>query len=127
MHVEILQTFSAIRKEFTTDIITKADLESPGIGKYPAKWFTDAPLPNMTVFAPKVPPPADDKMPVLVWGQGDCFTLGTASELYLIVDIGVEQEGEILRIWGARQFIPNRLLPGFAELQHEMVLPFPHF
>jgi hypothetical protein len=41
---------------------------SGGSGPYKANLTEDASYPNHTIYAPIVPPPADVKLPVLVWG-----------------------------------------------------------
>jgi hypothetical protein len=43
---------------------------SGGTGKFKAHYLADAGLREHTVYAPKSPPPADAKLPVIVWGNG---------------------------------------------------------
>jgi len=45
-----------------------------GSGPYNAGYVTDESLPNHTIYAPKTPP--NVKMPVIVWGNGGCFSSG---------------------------------------------------
>ncbi|KAF1980838.1 hypothetical protein K402DRAFT_305037, partial [Aulographum hederae CBS 113979] len=47
-----------------------------GSGPYKAYFTTDATLPRHTIYMP-TSPPADLKMPVVVWGNGACFPKGT--------------------------------------------------
>jgi hypothetical protein len=49
-----------------------------GSGPYPAQILEDASIPNHTVYAPKVPPPAGVKMPFIAWGNGGCETSSAA-------------------------------------------------
>jgi hypothetical protein len=51
--------------------------DSGGSGPYKANYTEDASLPGHTIYAPKVPPPAPEKMPVIVWGNGACMAVGT--------------------------------------------------
>jgi hypothetical protein len=48
-----------------------------GSGPYKAGWAADPSLPNHTVYSPTKAPPADIKVPVLVWGNGGCMNRGT--------------------------------------------------
>ncbi|CAI4214352.1 unnamed protein product [Parascedosporium putredinis] len=54
-----------------------------GTGPYPASWTTDFPLTNHTIFAP-VDPPANLKLPVIVWGQTGCSYDALRFEQFLI-------------------------------------------
>jgi hypothetical protein len=49
--------------------------KSGGSGPYKAKWVTDPTLPKHTIYAPISPPPANVKMPVVVFGEGGERTL----------------------------------------------------
>jgi dienelactone hydrolase len=51
---------------------------TPGTGKYPAKRTTDPSLGDHTIYAPITPPPADVKLPVLIFGNGGCGNTGSA-------------------------------------------------
>jgi hypothetical protein len=51
--------------------------DSGGSGPYKANYTEDATLPGHTIYAPMVPPPASEKMPVIVWGNGACMAVGT--------------------------------------------------
>ena len=64
--------------------------------------MADPTLPNHTVYAPKSPPPANVKMPVIVFGNGGCVNIGTlmssllteiASHGYLVIANGPPQKG----------------------------------
>jgi len=44
---------------------------SGGSGPFKANYTEDASLPNHTIYAPKSPP-ANEKLPVIVWGNGFC-------------------------------------------------------
>src|ERR1700712_492249 len=50
---------------------------SGGSGPFKAAAFTDPTLPKHTIYAPQTPPPADVKLPVIVWGNGLCAATGT--------------------------------------------------
>jgi hypothetical protein len=52
-------------------------LTNGGSGPYKAAFVADASLPNHTIYAPIVPPPANVKLPVIVWGNGGCMAAGT--------------------------------------------------
>lgn len=56
---------------------------SGGSGRYNAHYVTDATLPQHTIYAPKEPPPADAKMPVIVWGNGGCMNNGASFSNFL--------------------------------------------
>jgi hypothetical protein len=56
---------------------------SGGSGPYKATIFTDPGLPKHTIYAPKTPPPANVKMPVIVWGNGLCSAVGTFFQNFL--------------------------------------------
>jgi hypothetical protein len=73
-----------------------------GSGPYPARYVADPTLPNHTVYAPKSPPPANIKMPVIIFGNGGCVNIGTlmssllteiASHGYLVIANGPPQKG----------------------------------
>lgn len=55
---------------------------SGGSGPYRANWTTDAALPSHTIYAP-LQPPADVKLPVLVFGNGLCLAYGTMYSIFL--------------------------------------------
>ncbi|KAK7928944.1 hypothetical protein PG985_005942 [Apiospora marii] len=55
---------------------------SAGTGPYPAGWFFEPALANFTVYMP-TEPPADVKLPVLVFGEGGCTNNGTRFEPFL--------------------------------------------
>jgi hypothetical protein len=62
----------------TKGLPLKTDIDNTGgSGPYKATIFTDPTLPRHTIYAPKTPPPADVKMPVIVWGNGLCAAMGT--------------------------------------------------
>jgi hypothetical protein len=78
-----------------------------GSGPYPAHYLADPSLPNHTVYAPKSPPPANVKMPVIVFGNGGCVNIGTlmssllteiASHGYLVIANGPPQMGASM-VW----------------------------
>jgi dienelactone hydrolase len=56
--------------------------QSPGSGPYAADKFTDDSLPVHTIYAPKTPP-AGQKLPVLIFGNGGCANVGTAFQNFL--------------------------------------------
>ena len=49
---------------------------SGGSGPFKANYTTDPTLPKHTIYAP-LTPPANEKLPVLVWGNGGCRASGT--------------------------------------------------
>jgi len=51
--------------------------DSGGSGPYKANYTEDATLPDHTIYVPKTPPPANIKLPVIVWGNGACMAVGT--------------------------------------------------
>jgi hypothetical protein len=51
--------------------------DSGGSGPFKANYTEDASLPGHTIYAPKVPPPQSEKLPVIVWGNGMCMAVGT--------------------------------------------------
>jgi dienelactone hydrolase len=51
---------------------------TPGTGPYPAGRLTDPTLDDHTIYAPKTPPPANVKLPVLIFGNGGCGNTGSA-------------------------------------------------
>lgn len=57
--------------------------QDPGSGPYPAHMVSDPTLPQHTIYAPKSPPPADVKMPVVVWGNGGCMATGNSFAVFL--------------------------------------------
>ena len=62
----------------TKGLPLKTDVDnSGGSGPYHAALFTDPSLPKHTIYAPATPPPADIKLPVIVWGNGLCAATGT--------------------------------------------------
>jgi hypothetical protein len=52
-----------------------------GSGPYKAGYVTDPSLPSHTIYAPKAAPKI--KMPVIVWGNGGCFSNGLMFEDFL--------------------------------------------
>jgi hypothetical protein len=44
--------------------------DSGGSGPYKANYTEDATLPDRTIYVPKTPPPATEKIPVIIWGNG---------------------------------------------------------
>jgi dienelactone hydrolase len=58
------------------------DDKTPGSGPYPAQYFTDPSLPKHTIYAPKNPP-KDQKLPVLLWGNGGCAAAGSLYQSFL--------------------------------------------
>jgi hypothetical protein len=84
-----------IPKGSETPPVDLFDDGSEGTGKYPAYHLQDGPGPRYTVYAPKTPPPASVKLPVLVYGA--CGGMGTsytnlltevASHGYLVIAAG---------------------------------------
>jgi hypothetical protein len=69
--------------EYPTGKTTLADFYNGGSGNYSAHFLTEASLPNHVIYAPKVPPPANVKMPVLIWGNGGCTSSGTPYATFL--------------------------------------------
>jgi dienelactone hydrolase len=72
--------------------IAKPGSESPkpgprntngGSGPYKAAYSADPSLPDHTVYAPVKPPPANVKVPVLVWGNGGCRNGGSGFSDFL--------------------------------------------
>jgi hypothetical protein len=68
---------------------------SEGTGKYPAHHVQDGPGTRYTVYTPKTPPPADVKLPVLVYaacgGPGTSYTnllTEIASHGYFVIAAG---------------------------------------
>jgi hypothetical protein len=59
-----------------TPAVDLFDDGSEGTGKYPAYNVQDGPTSRYTVYAPKTPPPADVKLPVLVYAT--CGGSGTS-------------------------------------------------
>jgi hypothetical protein len=67
-----------------------------GTGPYKANMFTDPGLPGFTLYAPSEPP-ANQKLPVLIFGNGGCLALGQmfanahteiASHGYYVIALG---------------------------------------
>jgi hypothetical protein len=86
------------KEAITGAVLTDEQWWHPGTGPYPAQYFNDSSLPEKTIYAPKLPPPANVKMPVIAWGEGGCFKTGTfyapfllelASHGYVILANGV--------------------------------------
>jgi dienelactone hydrolase len=78
------------------------DDKTPGTGKYPAQRLQDGPTARYTVYAPKTPPPADVKMPVVVYatcgGPGTQYTnllTEIASHGYLVIAAGPPAPGTV--------------------------------
>jgi hypothetical protein len=69
--------------EYPTTKTTLAEFYNGGSGKYPAHFLTEPSLGNHTIYAPKTPPPANVKMPVLIWGNGGCTSSGTPYGAFL--------------------------------------------
>jgi hypothetical protein len=69
--------------EYPTTKTSLADFYNGGSGKYPARFLTEPSLGNHTIYAPKTPPPANVKMPVLIWGNGGCTSSGTPYAAFL--------------------------------------------
>lgn len=63
--------------EYPKGKMTVAEFYDPGSGAYPAHFITEETLGNHTIYKPKVPPPSNIKMPVLIWGNGGCTSSGT--------------------------------------------------
>jgi len=53
-----------------------------GSGKYPAAYKQDAAFKGYTIYAPKTPP-TDEKLPVLLWGNGMCSDQGLGFRNFL--------------------------------------------
>jgi hypothetical protein len=75
-----------------------------GSGPYKANYTEDATLPDHTIYAPMTPPPADVKLPVIIWGNGFCMAAGTmfgnflneiASHGFVIVANGPVKSGSM--------------------------------
>jgi hypothetical protein len=62
--------------------MAKAD-NSGGSGPYKANYAVAPGLSDHTLYAPKTPPPADVKMPVIVWGNGACSNSGSGFYKFL--------------------------------------------
>jgi hypothetical protein len=69
--------------EYPTGKTSLADYYNGGSGPYPAHFVTEPSLANHTIYAPKVPPPQNVKMPVLIWGNGGCMSTGTPYGAFL--------------------------------------------
>lgn len=68
----------------TKGLPLKTDIgNSGGSGRYKAAYFTDPTLPRHTIYAPATPPPADIKLPVIIWGNGLYAATGTFSYNFL--------------------------------------------
>jgi hypothetical protein len=77
---------------------------SGGGGKYPARVYEDPDLKNHTIYVPKDAPPAGQKWPLLVFGNGGCLALGQthgrvlteiASNGYVVVANGAPGNQEV--------------------------------
>jgi hypothetical protein len=84
-----------IPKGSETPAVDLFDDGSEGTGKYPAHRLQDGPGTRYTVYAPKTPPPADVKLPVLVYaacgGAGTSYTnllTEIASHGYFVIAAG---------------------------------------
>lgn len=55
--------------------------KADGTGKFPAKYFTDSSLPGHTIYAPIKH--TGEELPVLVWGNGACFSMGLMFQRFL--------------------------------------------
>jgi hypothetical protein len=95
-----------------------------GSGPYPAHYVADPTLPNHTVYAPKSPPPANVKMPVIVFGNGGCVNIGTlmssllteiASHGYLVIANGPPQKGVSMPTAGALPQLGGKGIPGLLS------------
>ncbi|EHA53795.1 hypothetical protein MGG_04573 [Pyricularia oryzae 70-15] len=53
-----------------------------GTGRFPADHTTEESLPKHTIYMP-VSPPANEKLPVVVWGNGGCVANGIAYRTFL--------------------------------------------
>jgi hypothetical protein len=113
------------KEAVTGGVISDEEWWHPGTGPYPAQYFTDASLPSKTIYAPKVPPPANVKMPVIAWGEGGCFQTGTfyapfllelASHGYVILANGVpgtrppKTIGDLMKLQSSNQTKVSDLL-----------------
>ncbi|KAM7198539.1 alpha/beta-hydrolase [Rhypophila sp. PSN 637] len=58
-------------------------LASGGTGGYPASYFEDPSLPEHTVYMPN-DPPANLTLPVMLWGNGQCWGDGLAYKDFLV-------------------------------------------
>jgi Chlorophyllase enzyme len=56
---------------------------SGGSGQFKANYVTDPTLPSHTIYAPKSRPPASEKLPVIIWGNGACLAIGTMFQNFL--------------------------------------------
>jgi dienelactone hydrolase len=86
----------------------------PGTGPYPAKYFVDPTLPEKTIYAPKIPPPANVKMPVIVWGEGGCYKTGTFYAPFLLE---LASHGYIILANGPPGSRPPKNLGELTQLQ----------
>jgi hypothetical protein len=84
-----------MQKGSETPAVDLFDDGSEGTGKYPAHHVQDGPGTRYTVYAPKTPPPANVKLPVLVYatcgGAGTSYTnllTEVASHGYLVIAAG---------------------------------------
>jgi hypothetical protein len=50
--------------------------ESGGSGPFKAKMVTESSLANHTIYAPATPPPATEKLPLILWANGACLSQG---------------------------------------------------
>jgi hypothetical protein len=84
-----------LQKGPETPVIDLFDDGTEGTGKYPAHHLQDGPGTRYTLYAPKTPPPASVKLPVLVYaacgGAGTSYTnllTEVASHGYLVIAAG---------------------------------------
>jgi dienelactone hydrolase len=71
-----------------------------GSGPYPAQILEDPSIANHTIYAPKVPPPADVKMPFIAWGNGGC---GLSSSAYDNMLTNIASHGYVIVADGPRR------------------------
>jgi hypothetical protein len=50
---------------------------SGGSGPYKSNMTTEASLADHTIYAPIVPPPASEKLPIVIWNNGMCLKEGS--------------------------------------------------
>lgn len=72
---QIVDTFMGLPKDCANDF-------SGGTGPYKANWTTDGTLPYHTIYVPNNPP-ANEKLPVVVFGNGLCIGWGTMYSVFL--------------------------------------------
>ncbi|KAF2427784.1 hypothetical protein EJ08DRAFT_592547, partial [Tothia fuscella] len=87
-------------------------------GSYNAKYFTDPSLPNHTIYAPKTPV-QNQKLPLIVWGNGACGTDGAGFSNFLteIASYGfmVIANGNPKKAWGSAGVIQLTQAINWAE------------